>query len=298
MQFLPFKNNSENSVLLSIMAAFLGFTLWAWGDAIVRYLREYPVEVIVVFSNGGCLVLLSIFSKYLGGFKKTFTQPKLKMRLARGACLSLSNLFGFVAFMNLDLATAYALIFCAPFMAKIFSVILMREQISLRSWIITIIGFIGVLIVVRPGMIPLNIGTAAALGLTVFFSFGYVLGRYIGPENQTLLSMTFFQFFIMFCIMLWPVFSIWDQLEISLLDLVLFGSMSVFFVMGSLLVSHAYAHAPAAYIAPVHYLQIIWGAVLGAVLFGEYPDGWTIAGGSIIVFAGLLLIKYSRRVVA
>ncbi len=296
---LRLMNDWQNGgILISILAAFIGFTLWSVGDAFIRYFKDYPVPVIVVLSNGGCLLLLVLLSNYLGGFKKTLTKPKLKMRIARGACLSISNLLGFIAFMNLDLATAYALIFCAPFMAKIFSVLLMGEQIRLRSWVITCIGFIGVLIVVRPGMIPLNIGTAAALGLTVFFSLGYVLGRYIGPDNQTLLSMTIFQFLIMFCIMLFPAISLWHTVDVTMQDLGIFAFMSLCFVAGSILVAKAFAHAPAAYIAPVHYVQILWGVLLGAVMFGEYPDNWTIAGGSIIVIAGLLLIKFSRRVVA
>ena len=61
-----------------------------------------------------------------------------------------------------------------------------------------------------------------------------------------------------------------------------------------MLVSNAYASAPTAHVAPVHYVQIIWGALLGAVLFGEYPDLYTIIGGGIIIGAGLLLIRYSR----
>jgi S-adenosylmethionine uptake transporter len=67
-------------------------------------------------------------------------------------------------------------------------------------------------------------------------------------------------------------------------------------ILGSLLVSRAFMLAPAAVIAPVHYTQILWGLCFGAALFGEFPDGWTLLGAGVIIFAGLLLVRFSRPV--
>ena len=92
------------------------------------------------------------------------------------------------------------------------------------------------------------------------------------------------------CLIIGPN-DIWDM---TMIEIILGMCVGAFGFLGALLVSNAYASAPTAYVAPVHYIQIIWGVILGAVLFSEYPDIYTIIGGSIIVGAGLLLIKYSR----
>lgn len=290
----------DGNILKSMAVAFAGFSIWAFGDALVRFLKDYPSELLAFLASSTTLVLLSLFSKQLGGFKRTFQNPKLGLRIFRGLILSVPGFLSYIAFTHLELPTAYALIFMAPFCAKIFSIFLTGEMISMRSWMITALGFAGILIVLRPGMVPLSIGSIAALGLAVFFAFGYVLGRYIGEEHQTPLSLAIFTYFFVALGTAWPAFQAYQnlppELAFSWFDcsiIFLIGSLGF---LGSPLVGKAYASAPSAYIAPIHYTQMVWGIALGAFLFGEYPDFWTLIGGGVIILAGLLLIRYTRAV--
>lgn len=192
------------------------------------------------------------------------------------------------------MTTAYAIIFIAPLLSKILSVFLMGERIRMRSWLITSLGFAGVLIVLRPGLIPLNTGSLAAIGCAFFFSLGFTLSRYIGQENQTILSLGLFQYLFVMAGTAYPAFVQFQDLSFDIgdfLPLSLVGSMAV---IGSLSVSYGYANAPSAVIAPIHYTQIVFGTLWGMILFAEFPDFWTIAGSGVIVLAGLLLIRYSR----
>ena len=157
----------------------------------------------------------------------------------------------------------------------------------------TVIGFIGVLIVLRPGYIPFSIGTIAALCLACLFSVGHFMGRYIGSENQTLLSLVIFNAGFLFLGSIIP--AIIDFIPIAPWDLLAMAFTAVVGLCGAFLVASAYTNGPSAYIAPIHYTQIVFGALWGALFFAEFPDGWTIAGSLVIISAGLGLVWLARN---
>lgn len=289
----------EKPHITAALMAFTGFSMWSISDAAVRFLQDFPVTVIAFWGSFLSMTMLLVCSKRLGGLKATFTMPQLKLRAVRGVLLAGSGLCSYYAFTQLDLATAYAIIFFAPLLAKVMSVFVTGENIRLRSWAITLLGFIGVLIVVRPGMVPINTGTIAALLLALMFSAGYVLSRYIKDENQTLLSMALFQYVILTVATAVPAYMAYQDMAVSftMTDIFALIVISAPAVGGSILVAKAFSVAPTQIIAPIHYVQILWGTILGAVLFSEYPDLWTIIGGGVICVAGLLLIRFSRKTI-
>ncbi len=291
-------NDKNESYTSPILMAFTGFTLWTVSDAAVRYLKDYPTLLVAFLASTLAVTILCIFSGFLGGFSETFKRPQLKLRLLRGLLLSASGLCTFYVFANLDLAKAYAIIFVAPLLAKVLSVFITRENIRPRSWAITLLGFTGVLIVIRPGVIPLDLGSILALVLAFFFALGYVMSRYIADENQTLLSMALFQYTIVSVVTAVPAYFAYQNMEagLSIYQFIALFAVSSAAVSGSVLVAKAFSIAPTQIIAPIHYVQIIWGALLSAVLFSEMPDGWTLVGGAVITFAGLLLIRFSKPI--
>lgn len=279
--------------LTAMLLSFCGFTSWVIGDVIIKILRDYDFYVISFLASAASLTLLILFSKQLGGFKDTIYKPKIKLRIFRGVITSICSLLAVIIFSNLELATAYAIIFSIPLISKIMSVFINGETIRLSSWVISIVGFLGVLIVVRPGMVPLNVGTLAALIFIFLFSFAYVIGRKIGAENQTLLSLSIFG--TIFTFSFTSYFAIPIIVEMPIKDVMIGLSIGVFAVTGALLVGSAYNRAPTAYVAPVHYTQILWGAAIGALFFGEIPDLYTITGAFIIIGSGLLLILKAKK---
>lgn len=283
-----------------IYMALFGFSLWSVSDAFVRTLSTYPTVLVAWTCAIISTLIMCAFASHLGGFRDTFYKPQLKLRLFRGGLLACSNLCAFVVFTHLDLATAYALIFAAPFFAKILSIFFTGENIRLRSWLITLFGFSGVLVVLRPGYLPMSFGVIAALVLAFLFALGYALTRYIKSENQTFLSMGFFQYALVAVCLCFPAYHTFSTLDQTVaFDFYFFAPVfciAAFGVVGSVFVAQGYNNAPTALIAPIHYVQILWGILFGALFFGEYPDSWTLLGASIIVTSGLLLIKYTRPV--
>lgn len=283
--------------LTAVLLALSGFFIWSCGDAAIRSLHALPLPVVVFSYAASAVVVMSVFSGFLGGFAETFRRPKLKLRILRGVVLMGSNTLAVVAFTHLDMATAYALIFLSPFMAKIMSFLLLGEKPSLLSLGLSVVAFIGVLIILRPGEVPLNIGSAAALGLTVFFALGYTLGRFIGVENQTPLSMILFQYcFVSLASLPFaaPHFAEAAGM-ISLREGLVIAFSGFTAVFGTICASTGFARAPASVVAPLHYSQMLWGILFGLILFGEWPDGFTLLGGSVIIGAGLILITTTAR---
>ncbi|MBI1301311.1 MAG: EamA family transporter [Alphaproteobacteria bacterium] len=283
-----------------LFMAFLGFSLWNIADAFIRSLNDYPTVLISCMASWTSTILLLCLSPYLGGVRDTLLRPQLKLRFFRGMVLACCNFSVYIALAHLDLATTYAVIFAAPFIAKVLSVLLTGENIRLHSWLITLLGFIGVLIVLRPGTAPFDIGFAAALFAAFFFALGFVLTRYIKAENQTMLSMGIFQYSIVAVLALIPALHAYNtmppNMNIGLLQIISILCISSSGITGSILVSRAYSGAPTQVVAPVHYVQIIWGALLSAVFFSEYPDQWTIIGAAVIVISGILLIRHTRPI--
>ena len=274
---------------------FVGFSMWSFSDAIIRHLKDNPTIHVAFIAGLGAIITVIVCAPLLGGFRDTIFLPKLRLRLLRGVILSFSNLMAFITFANLEMAPAYAIIFIIPVAAKILSVVMMKESISARSWFISGLGFLGVLIVVRPGMVPMGIGSIAAFLLVLGFSIGQVMTRWIGKEHQTLMSMAGFQYALTAIMLGLYIIMRGEVIQMSVIDMAWSGLIGALCIFGALLVSNAYACHPAAHIAPVQYTQMLWGISLGALLFGEYPDMWTLVGAAVIIVSGLLLLRSSAR---
>lgn len=283
----------QNINIRAMAMAFAGFTLWTMGDAAIRYLREYPPVQIAFLCGVYSLAILLAFAPYFGGLTQTFKKPKLGLQIFRGGVLGVCGLMSFYTFSHLELPTAYAIIFLAPFFAKMLSIKMNKEAVPKAFWLLSGLAFLGVLIALRPGTLPMNIGVLTAFLSTGLFAFGYVLGRTIGEENQTALSTCLFPDICMVVMFLVP--SVLSFVPMEPRDFYVAVFIGVQSAIGTMLVSVAYAKAPTAYIAPVHFTQIIWGVVWGAFLFKEYPDAWTIVGAALIVIAGLMLVRLGHR---
>lgn len=273
---------------LSMLLAFAGFTLWTLGDAGVKYLKDYSPYQVAWIAWTCSLIIQLAFHKPLGGLKQTLSLPHQKLHILRGLIFIVPAFSGFVFFAQLPLAVAYAIVFTAPFMTKFFSVLILKEKISPLAWGISFLGFIGVLIVLRPGWVPLTWPVGLAVISTIFFSLGNVFTRRIGEDNMTLLSYNLYIDVPLVVLLAAPALAHFTPMPFG--HVILNILLGVTGLIGMVLVSKAFARAPSRYISPIHYTQIIWGTIWGILIFQEYPDIWTVAGSIVIVFAGISLI--------
>lgn len=278
----------QKTLMRGMLLGLGGFALFTCGDALVKYsASHYHVFQVGMTSAFTAMVLLLIFSKWLGGVKATFITPKWKLMWARGVILGIQSVCGVYAFANLPFTKAYTLIFVAPFVTALLGIFVLGDKVGWRRWATIATGFCGVLIVLRPGVIPLELGAIAAMTTGCLAAVSWILVRKIG-DGQTLMSFSMYPSIVGFSIM--AVLGASHFVVPGAVDLMLMCGIAVFGVSGMLMVSTAFQIAPPVAVSPFHYSQIIFGVLWGYLFFNEVPDSWTFGGSAVIIASGLYIV--------
>lgn len=204
-----------------------------------------------------------------------------------------SGAFATLAITTIPFAEVYAIVFLSPFFVTLMSIVFLKEKVGLWRWASLVFGFLGVLLVVRPGFKVLELGHLAALVVALLAGTSVILSRSLaGAERHTSIVGAVIVYGVLFngtAAIVTGGFTI--PAPGHLVWLVLAGMFSA---AGQVLLLRATQHAPASIVAPTHYSQIVWGIVLGAALFQEYPDWLAIAGLVVVGASGLLTIMRER----
>lgn len=207
--------------------------------------------------------------------------------------LGLSATFTFWgALLFLSLADCVAIVYISPLLVTALSVPLLGEKVGVHRWGAVIMGFIGVMIIIRPGMGIVHWAVILPL-ITALFWANYQITTRILSRTDSALTTLFFTaagglFFTTFAVWLvWVTPTVKQWFILAWLGLL--GSM------GHYLLIKAFELAPASMLAPFSYTSILWSILLGYVLFGDFPDEWTIAGVVIIISSGLYIIQRELR---
>ncbi len=273
----------------AITLACTGWFLFCVYDAILKWLSvSLPIFQIIgsvalagAAMSGGWILL----RHGLGGFKT----PHLKLYALRGLCLAIAGYMILNALARMPLADFYGIIFLTPMVTTILAVLFLQERIGWHRIAAIIIGFMGVLIIVGPSFQDRNIGYLFALCGVIFTSSNAILLRKIGQETIKA-RFAFFPFAastLVFVPLMIPEFRIPED-NMSLALLVLAPIVSL---VGIIVFSTGFSRArDTAVVTPFHYTQMIWGALLGFFIFGDFPSASTVVGSMVIVAAGLMVI--------
>lgn len=271
--------------------AVFGFSLYSIGDVFLKLSADHGYNPIQIgFWVNLCWVpLLMLTAHKVGGLMNTIKSKKIHMHLARAGLGMVSFYFMTSGFATLGMATSYTLIFVAPFIATILSIFFLGEKIRIYRWAAIAVGFTGVLVVLRPGMIPLEPAAIGILAGAVCYAASTIIIRKIG-EDEPLLAFSLFG-----VIANLAVFGIAMVLKgMSFVPatehLWFFAATACFHVFANFAVSKAFASGETSTVAPFHYVQLLWGIVFGLLIFNQGIDVWTAAGGFIIVASGIYMI--------
>jgi len=234
-------------------------------------------------------LLVVVFSKKMGGLKKlTYTShPKLHaIRAIFGTACFVSMIY---AFNHITLAQAYTLLLTSPFWLAILSIFFFKEHVGLYRWSAIFVGFAGVLIVLRPGLIPLEPASIGVLIGAFCFAVWVIYTKKLGPE-EPLIRMVMYPL-ISDVIVLIGIMIYMGTLNLPQAEhLILFIFSGGFYLLGTAFSALGYASGESSILGPMQYSQIIWGALIGFFIFNELPDNWTFVGASIIVLSGIVLV--------
>jgi drug/metabolite transporter (DMT)-like permease len=253
---------------------------------------DFPVvELLWARTAGHLLFVVAAFGPRYG--RRLFATRHPAFQLARSLLLMASTAFNFGALRFIGLATATTINFTAPFIVAILGIPLLGERVGLRRWLIICVGFLGILVVIRPGSSIAQAAALLALGTAICYAGYQVLTRRVAATDppETTVGYSALLGTILTTLVLpfsWVTPASWTQVGLLL-------SMGITGGLGHYLVARAYMWAPAAVVSPFNYVQLLGAAVTGYLFFGEVPDATLWLGAALIVGSGILMAWSEAR---
>lgn len=198
------------------------------------------------------------------------------------------------ALFNMPLANATAILQSLPLAVTLGAAVFLREPVGWRRWSAIAVGFVGVLIIVRPGTEGFNAYSLSALGAVCFVVLRDLSTRRLDARVPSILValLTSVAITVLGAVMT-PLTGAWRPLSGEAVAFLM--GAAAFLIFGYLFSVMTMRVGEVAFVAPFRYTVLLWAVILGIVIFGDYPDGWTLAGGAVIVASGLYTFHRERR---
>jgi drug/metabolite transporter (DMT)-like permease len=285
----------EHNIGRAIFYMALAMSLLPCLNASAKYLgRDYAtVEIVWARYAGHFAYMVVAFFPRRG--LRLFQTTRLSVQVLRSALLVTSTGIYFTALRYTDLPTASVISFSAPFMMTALSGVMLGEQVGPRRWAAVAMGFLGALIILRPGSGVVHLASFLVLISAACNAVYQLLTRSLAAQDSAETSNTYIAV-VGFLVTSLAVPFFW-QTPKNLLDLMLFVSLGIFGGFGHYFIVKALEWGPAAVIAPLNYGQLVGTVIIGYLAFAEWPDGWTWAGAAVIIGSGLYIF-YRERAVA
>jgi drug/metabolite transporter (DMT)-like permease len=202
----------------------------------------------------------------------------------------------FIGLMYLQLTEVMAIQFAVPLLVALIAGPVLGEWVGPRRLAAVGVGFLGVMVVTRPFSGALHPAAILTVVATVLYAVYALVTRTLAAHDRT--STTVFYSGLVGVALMTPALPfVWTPPP-SALHWVMLVAIGIFAATGHWLLILAHARAPAPVLSPFIYTQLIWMAGLGFIVFGDVPDGWTMAGAAIVVGSGLYLLWWERRTTA
>jgi len=271
----------------------VGLQLLPVVDGLARHLStEYSVLLLAWGRYTSHLVAVLPVALWRHG-RAALWPPSPWLQLLRGALLVLATLCFFGAVARMPVADSIAVVFVYPFIVTAASALLLGESVGVRRWSAVAAGFLGVMVVARPGGSFDPMGTVLALGAGTSFAAYTLITRHLAGRAPPLVGLTFTAVvgaIAMNLALPWT----WQPVSAGAGGLMLL--MGLLTATGHGLVMRAYETAPASLLAPLGYSEIVGAVLVGVVLFGEFPDAVTWLGIAIIAASGVYIsLREVRR---
>jgi len=277
----------------------ISYNLLAWAilpfmDTIAKYLSAELSFFQITWARYFFTVFFTLPFMFFF-FRKNLTwstQPKLQ--IFRGLTLFCANILFFYSISIISMAKALTLAFVAPLITTALSPIFLGEKVGIRRWSAVIFGFIGSLIVIRPGFIEFNLASIAALGTGFFYGIYLVITRKLHTSDSPLLTLLLtgvvgavIASFVVPVVWVSPTFNQWSLLAL----------MGIFACLGHLFLILSLKYADASKLAPFGYFEIVTNVILGYYFFSDFPHFWTWLGLTIIICSGVYISFRERTAI-
>ncbi|MCK0095969.1 DMT family transporter [Yoonia sp. F2084L] len=292
---------------LGALCAVISVFFFSINDVAIKFLSGgYALhQVVLIRSVIGLLIIVLIIAPLTTGWALARTK-KLKMHMLRGLCVVFANMTFFLGLAAMPLADAVAIFFISPLVITLFSVLFLGEVVGPRRWAAIAVGFIGVLVMMRPGTQAFQLASLLPLAAAFCYAGIHIITRRIGGTESAATMAFYIQIMFIFVGVSFGLIvgdgRFGDQSDPSLAflfrawswpvvaDYPIFLIIGVGIGIGGYLISQAYRLAEASYVAPFEYLALPMSVVWGMLVFDEFPGGWDYFGMALILGAGLFTV--------
>jgi drug/metabolite transporter (DMT)-like permease len=288
----PRQEQRQHLIAIGLMCAALAS--FACLDTMAKYLNGYMDTLQVVWA------------RYLGAFvvavaiSNPFTRPGLmrtgrpRLQVGRSMLLLGSTLLNFFALRFLQMDQALAIVFTTPFFVAILSGPVLSEWVGWRRWTAICVGFVGVLLVARPGFGGIHPAALISLAAAVFYAGYNITTRLIArtDSNET----TLFYSNLVGALVMTPIVPFVWTTPTDPVVIILMLVCGAFGSFGHYMLIIAHRHAPPSMLAPFIYSQLVWVIALGYLVFSDVPSGWTLLGAAVVVASGLYMLYREQMV--
>lgn len=283
-------DHALKGVLLAVGATFL----FALADTLGKHLAMLYAVTLVLAARYiiNVALIVAIMGPRHGAALWHTNRPWLM--ILRGLCLATASISLLLALRVMPVGEAIAIVYISPFAVMLLADRLLGEKVTLIGWLGATGGFVGVLLIMRPGSGLDPVGVALTL-FNAGCATAYVLLTRILTRTETTMSMLFHTALVgavIFTVM--AVFSLDGRLP-GVLDTGLMLALGALATAGHLMFTSAYRAAPASLLAPVNYMHIVFAAILGWLAFAHLPDGWALAGMALIILSGVVVAVRAGR---
>ena len=281
-----FKQLPVGSLSVAVLLLVAGLVTASLSGALLKQMAsELNVAVMTFGRYTGYLVILLPIAVWRYGRQVIFP-PQAPTQFLRATLILGATLSFVFAVRYLPLANAVAILYIYPFLVALLSPWLLAERASPAAWLGVVCGFAGVLIVMRPDLGVLNVGTIAAIATGVFYAFHIIITRKLANAAPALVSNSYMALvaFVLISPLAWVL---WQPVSLK--------QAAILFVMGAvnavahLLIINAFARASAPALAPFTYAEIVAAIGWGILFFADIPDAITFIGIAVIIASGVIV---------
>jgi len=282
------RSQAVQGALLAALAMFL----FSVQDAFIKAMAEhYSVVAILFLRSAGTLPLAAALVWREGG-RQGFRSRHLRLQLVRGVLLFMMFLGYYLALTRLPLATAVALVFSAPIMTTLLSSAMLKERIGIHRWAAVLVGFLGVLVMVRPGGGAFAWPALLCLMASFCYALSMVMTRQLGTV-ESLGRLVFYPNLVYFLGAAALLPANWTPVPLEHAGLIV--AFGLWTIVAHLAITQAYRIAPPPVLAPFDYTTLVWALLWGWIFWNEWPGWITLAGALVVVSAGLYVVYREAR---
>ena len=283
---------SQKSQLIGILLLVIAMAMFSSKDTLVKLMDGYYSPVVVMWAqmSFASLFFTPIISVKYGPDSLWPKTPSLQIMRATSVVTGIGMFYWSISLI--PLAEATAITFVAPLITTSLSPVMLNEKIGLRRWTAVLIGFVGILIVLRPEFNGDRLGYLIAFGAGIMIGVFYAFNRLLAGEAPPLVNQTYSS--IIGALLLTPfIFSVWVPLRSE--DMVLILSFCAIAALGQTCLFSAFLHGEASILAPLTLSQIVFATLFGYLFFNEFPDNVSILGIIIVISSAVYIAIRETR---